>query len=79
MLTSTWFLPVAWILCVAIFLAAFQLGERLGNGVLALSFALTGIFIGIVTFARVCARQEPIMRGHIDQASIVRRLAELEA
>ena len=77
-LVAKWFLPSAWIVCFAAFFVAFQLGDRLGHGAITVAFTIFGILIGIVTFARVCAKQEPIMRNHIDRESISRRLAELE-
>ena len=77
-LISIWFLPAAWAICFAMFFGAFQFAERLGYGVFALVFSIFGILIGIVTFARVCAKQEPIMRNHVDRGSIARRLAELD-
>lgn len=77
-LAAKWFLPVAWVVCVIAFILAFQAGERFGSGILAITFAVLGIFIGIIAFARACAKQEPIMRKHLDRESITRRLAELD-
>ena len=77
-LIAKWFLPTAWAVCFAAFFAAFQFAERMGHGVVALVFSIFGILIGIVTLARVCAKQEPIMRNHVDRESIARRLAELD-
>jgi integral membrane sensor domain MASE1 len=76
---TKWLLPVTWLLCVVVLFAAFKLGQYFGQLVLAIVCALLGAFVGVVFFARAAAVQEPIMRAHIDRASITRRLTELDA
>jgi hypothetical protein len=77
-LLAEWFLPAGWVVSVVAFAAVFQFGERINPGLLAAMFAVFGVVIGIAFFAREYAKQEPVMRPHIDRESILRRLAELE-
>ena len=77
MLTANWFLPIAWVVCFLLFMGAFQFGRYFGGGVITAAFTCFGVLIGVIAYARACAKQESMMRGHIDRESINRRLAEL--
>jgi predicted secreted protein len=71
------FLPAAWLASVVAFAVLFQVAEHISPALLGAVCAGLGAIIGIVLYARECARQEPVLRPHIDRESIRRRLAEL--
>lgn len=75
--TAKWFLPVSWVGSFLVLLGAFQFGHYVGSGVVAAAFIALGVSIGFIAYAWLCAKQEPIMRNHLDRESINRRLAEL--
>lgn len=71
------FLPAAWLASVVAFAVLFQVAEHISPALLGAVCAGLGAIIGIVLYARECARQEPVLRPHIDRESIRRRFAEL--
>jgi hypothetical protein len=64
------------VVCFLVSLGAIRFGPYLSDGVLAAFFTGVGIMTGFIAYARVCAKQEPAMRAHIDRECIKRRLAE---
>jgi hypothetical protein len=79
-LGSRLFLPALWVCLVVAFTLMFQLANRglLSEPVLLVVAALIGTLVGWVLFYVTALKQWPVLRQHIDRASIEKRLQELE-
>jgi len=80
MLEGRFFLPAIWIVLVSMFTLMFQLASRrlMSEPLLLVVAVLIGTFIGWILFYLAGIKQWPVVRRHIDRASIEKRLQELE-
>ncbi len=79
-LGGRFFLPSLWVALVFAFTALFQLANRglLLRPTLVVVAASFGAAIGWVAYYVTSLKQWPMVRPHIDRASIEKRLRELE-
>jgi len=81
LLGTRWPLTLLWIIHVVFFMLIFQIaqGYNVNSVALALGSLVLGLATALLGYASTWARQWPIVRQHIDRASLRSRLNELEA